>query len=263
MVGRTVRLIVSDAEGCVIPGLGRPWDLDVLAALARYNRLARASRELPRFTVASGRPVQYVEALGHAIALDTPACCENGAILFDPATGRMEALFTEAQRDLMARVRREMAAWLRGADGAGDGAGGRARLAPGKEACVTLIPQPPGGGVEALLEEARTRLRDRLGLGDDDLTFTCSAGAVDITPAGVDKGAGVRALAARLGIPMDQVLAIGDSRNDLPLFAVAGRVAAPANAHPEVRARSDDVASEPYGRGVLEILRRFVPVQGW
>lgn len=261
MVERTIRLIVSDAEGCVIPGLGRPWDLDVLAALARYNRLARASRDLPRFTIASGRPVQYVEALGHAIALDTPACCENGAVLFDPAAGRVEGLFTEAQRDLMARVRREMAAWLRGA--AGDGAGGRAWVAAGKEACVSLIPQAPDGGVERLLEAARARLRDRLGLGDDHLTFTSSAGAVDITPAGVDKGAGVRALAARLGIPMGEVLAIGDSLNDLPLFAVAGRVAAPANAHPEVRARAGYVASEPYGRGVLEILRRFVPVQGW
>lgn len=37
-----------------------------------------------------------------------------------------------------------------------------------------------------------------------------------------DKAAIVQALAARLGVPMSRVVAVGDARSDLPLFAVAG-----------------------------------------
>lgn len=250
-----IRLIVSDVEGCVIPGSGRPWDLEVLAALAGYNRLARRSAGLPGFTLASGRPVQYVEALGHAIDLDWPVCCENGAILFFPREGRAEVLVSAEQRALMADVHRLLAAHF--------GRDGRARLAVGKEICVSLIPVAPACTAETLLAEARERLRTGLGLGDADLTFTRSAGAVDITPAGVDKGVGVRALAGRLGIPLDEIAAVGDSLNDLPLLEAAGLACAPGNAEAEVRRRAAYVSPEPYGRGVLDILRRLAAPEGW
>ncbi len=251
-----IRLIVSDVEGCVIPGSGRPWDLEVLASLARYNRLARRAPGLPALTLASGRPVQYLEALGHAIDLDRPVCCENGAILFFPREGRAELLVGPAQVRLMAQVRRFLAEHF--------GRDGRARVAVGKEVCVSLIPL---GGEETaaalLLEEARELIGARLGLGDGDLVFTRSAGAVDITPAGVDKGRGVRALAERLGVDPAEILAIGDSLNDLPLLEAAGLACAPGNAEEAVRRRAAYVSPEPFGRGILDVLRRFAAPDGW
>lgn len=255
MAARPVRLVVSDVEGCVIPGSGRPWDLAVLADLAAYTRRAGRDAGLPPFTLASGRPVQYVEALGHALGLEWPVCCENGAVLFHPREGRAELLASEEQQALMEEVRR----FLRTLPARR----GRWRVAVGKEVCVSLVPVDPGLDAARLLAEAREAVAAGLGLGDGQLHFTRSAGAVDIVPAGLDKGTGVRALAERLGISPQDVLAIGDSLNDLPLLAAAGVACAPGNADPEVRGRVAYVSPAPYGAGVLDVLRRFVAPGGW
>ncbi len=243
-----IRLIITDAEGCLIPGRGQPWDLDGLAAVARYNRLARERGDLPPVTICSGRPAQFVDALGQAIGLHVPAACENGAIVFRPGDGA-EALFTPEQWERMFRVRFALdEEFVRN---------GRARLAVGKEACVSLVPADPGTDVPRLMREVAGFLARRLGMDGAELHFTYSAGAVDITPAGIDKGLGGRALAAALNLGPDQVLVIGDSHNDLPILEWAGRSAAPANAIEEVRGRVDYVAPEPFCAGVVDILRRF------
>lgn len=46
---------------------------------------------------------------------------------------------------------------------------------------------------------------------------------MNVSPAGVDKGAALRHVAAALDVPLTQTWAFGDSDNDLPMFAVAGR----------------------------------------
>lgn len=252
--GRVLRLIVSDVEGCVIPGQGRPWDLAALAALAEHNRRARSAGGPPALTLCSGRPAQYVEALGQALGLTLPACCENGAVLYHPGPGRVELLITEEQRERMARVREAAAAWC--------ARQGRARAAVGKEACVSLIPVAPGYGVEDLCADFRAWLADGLGLTGNDLNFTFSAGAVDVTPAGVDKATGVRALAERLGVGPSEILGIGDSHNDIPFLGIVGVACAPANASPAVRALASYVSPEAYGRGVVDILRRYTSGAG-
>ena len=252
-----IRLIISDAEGCLIPGQGRPWDLDALAVVARYNRLARERGDLPPLTICSGRPVQFVDALGQAIGLFVPAACENGAVLFDPRRGRVEPLFTPEQREQMAGVRSVLEREFFG--------NGRGRLAVGKEACVSLVPFDPGEDIPALMQEVAAFLAGRLGLDGAELCFTHSAGAVDITPAGIDKGLGGRALATVLGLEPGQVLVIGDSHNDLPIMAWAGHVAAPANAIDAVRERAEYVSPQSCCAGVVDILCRFAgsPGEEW
>ncbi len=44
-----------------------------------------------------------------------------------------------------------------------------------------------------------------------------------VTPAGADKGAALSIIAQRLGVPMNRVMAFGDSDNDEAMFAVAGQ----------------------------------------
>lgn len=61
-------------------------------------------------------------------------------------------------------------------------------------------------------------------------------GNIEINPAGVNKGAALRSLAQRLGIPMAQVMALGDHDNDVSMLAAAGYGVAMGNATPDALA---------------------------
>ena len=81
---------------------------------------------------------------------------------------------------------------------------------------------------------------------------------VEVTAAGVDKGTALLALAARLGIPREATLAIGDSDNDRAMLARAGVAAVMANALPEIRALGDIVSTcDNDHDGVAELFERL------
>lgn len=58
-------------------------------------------------------------------------------------------------------------------------------------------------------------------------------------PASVDKGTGLVQVAALLGVPMAEVVAVGDAENDLPMFAAAGLAVAVAGAAPRAVEMAD------------------------
>jgi hydroxymethylpyrimidine pyrophosphatase-like HAD family hydrolase len=80
-----------------------------------------------------------------------------------------------------------------------------------------------------------------------------------VTAAGCNKAVGLAEYAARLGVAPAQVMAIGDSHNDLGMLRWAGLAVAMGNAAPEVRAVADQVVADHDHDGVAEALRRFVP----
>jgi Cof subfamily protein (haloacid dehalogenase superfamily) len=65
---------------------------------------------------------------------------------------------------------------------------------------------------------------------------------VNVTRLGVDKGSGVRAVAGLLDISLDQVAAVGDETNDLPLLELVGTGIAMGDASSAVRARAHLIA---------------------
>lgn len=81
---------------------------------------------------------------------------------------------------------------------------------------------------------------------------------VEVVAAGVSKAAALAAACARLGLGPGQVLAAGDSGNDVPMLAWAGTGVAMPTAAPAVRAAADYVPAAPYGDGVAEAIERFV-----
>lgn len=82
---------------------------------------------------------------------------------------------------------------------------------------------------------------------------------LDILSLGGNKGAGVRALAARAGVALAQVAVLGDQNNDLAMFAIAGLSVAMAQAPDNVRAAASHVALATNDKaGVAEAIDRFV-----
>ncbi len=79
-----------------------------------------------------------------------------------------------------------------------------------------------------------------------------------------NKGTALAELARRLKLTPAQVLAVGDHLNDLPMLSTrfAGRLAAPANAVPEVRSavrqQGGYLSPHPYGWGVADAIKYYL-----
>jgi phosphoglycolate phosphatase len=96
-------------------------------------------------------------------------------------------------------------------------------------------------------------------LKDFDVEIYDSGFAVHITDTHVNKGSSLLNLLHDRGIRGEEVLAVGDSENDLDFLKVAGVKVAVANAQPELKAVADYVTEKTHGNGVKEALERFLP----
>jgi Cof subfamily protein (haloacid dehalogenase superfamily) len=81
---------------------------------------------------------------------------------------------------------------------------------------------------------------------------------VELLNPQADKGDALRLVAARVGAPMEDVVAIGDSWNDAPLLRAAGFGIAMGSAPEELRAVADAVVADVANDGVAEAIERYV-----
>lgn len=80
----------------------------------------------------------------------------------------------------------------------------------------------------------------------------------EFTRAGVTKGTGLRFLAERIGVQMEQTMACGDSENDLYMLREAHLAVAMENATEEVKKISDFVTLSNEKSGVAYAVEKFV-----
>ena len=83
--------------------------------------------------------------------------------------------------------------------------------------------------------------------------------AIHINSQGIDKGTGFTELMKKFNILTDDVIAIGDSATDVPLFKVAKTSIALGNASNVVRSEATMTVSGCSGDGVLEALDKLAP----
>ncbi len=81
---------------------------------------------------------------------------------------------------------------------------------------------------------------------------------INIVAAEVSKGRALAVLVSHLGIPLDEVMAIGDGTNDIPLLTVAGLAIAMVNAHDEVKQVADYVTLDVDHSGVAAAINKFL-----
>jgi Cof subfamily protein (haloacid dehalogenase superfamily) len=80
----------------------------------------------------------------------------------------------------------------------------------------------------------------------------------NIVAAGVSKGRALEALSSYLGIPLSEVMAVGDGTNDISLLAKAGLAVAMGNAPDEVKAVADHIAPDVDQNGLAVAVERFL-----
>ncbi|MGB2509811.1 Cof-type HAD-IIB family hydrolase [Leuconostoc suionicum] len=88
-------------------------------------------------------------------------------------------------------------------------------------------------------------------LSDKVLTTFSSNRYVEFNPKGSDKGSAGLELADMLGIPRNEVAALGDNLNDAAQIKAAGVGVAVANAKPEIKEMADLVLSKTNNEGAV------------
>ena len=198
----------------------------------RVERAVRRVDAIIPVALASGRRSADVIRYARPLGLTAPQISNGGATLLDPAEGQIlwnRAMPPPRAREIIDRLAAES---------------------------VNFIATHPAGDAESVAEIAHwdlTRISamdipetaaDRMAAAFADCpdlnvvkVYLPYNGwwAVDFTAAGVDKGRAARELARRLGVAPQRFIAAGDSYNDLPLLATAGRRIAMAAAPPELR----------------------------
>lgn len=241
-----IRLAIVDIDGCLTPGEAGDWNWQALQTIRDLNRGALGGEPVPAVTLCTGRQEPYVEVLMQAIGAYFPGIYENGCGLYFPNDYRFveHPSITAETREALAAAKATLRQRI-----VTQGVG---YFQPGKEASLTLYPLP-GTSVGRLHQSVVDALSDNEALVRVQASVSC----VDVTPTGIDKGAGVRWLSEETNIPLADMGGIGDSTSDLRFMHLVGHSAAPANATTEVKAVVEYVSPYDDGDGVVDILRHW------
>lgn len=80
----------------------------------------------------------------------------------------------------------------------------------------------------------------------------------EIVARGVDKGDALKVLARKFSVEPEEIIAIGDNFNDLPMIQYAGLGVAMGNASEELKAEADFVSRSHDDDGVAHVIEKFV-----
>ncbi len=239
-----IKLIVLDCDGVISVGEAQPFNMKLFSRLANLNRRARKGEDVPAVTLNTGRPSPYVEAVMQAIDGRMPALYENGAGLYFPETYRFETtpLLTEAHKtalnEIIGQVDKEVVQT------------GKAYWQPGKSVCHSLFAHPPHTVAKIIPEVKRVVTA----VSDSFAVVKAAALALNIYPAGIDKGSGLQWLADVTGIDPADMGGVGDSSSDVDFMRLVGHPAAPANATGDVKVTAGYVSALKDAAGLRDIL---------
>lgn len=81
---------------------------------------------------------------------------------------------------------------------------------------------------------------------------------LEVTKLGMDKGSSLLKLADRLGIKAEEIIAVGDSYNDMSMLKAAGTAVAVENAKPEIKEMADYITTSNNEAGMAKLIERFI-----
>lgn len=94
--------------------------------------------------------------------------------------------------------------------------------------------------------------------GQDNYVVRAHDYFLEVMHKNVNKGVALKFLAEKLGIKTDEVLAIGDERNDIPMFNVAGTAVVMANGSDAAKEHADYITLSNDENGIEQAFNKFV-----
>ena len=107
--------------------------------------------------------------------------------------------------------------------------------------------------------DLRARMLESLPREFPDLVVTTSiVNNIELNSREATKGVALKKLAAHLGVPMEDTMAFGDDRNDIPMLLSAGIGVAMGNAEEEVKRAAGYITDDCGVGGVAHAMYRFI-----
>ncbi len=221
---------------------------------AVQEAIARLAGRMPVF-IATGREPADVLRYSKELGLTTPQICDGGANILDPVRGVSvwTAPLGPANAEAVVTKLREM------------GSAFVATHASGTASTFDDVPNWDLIRVSALdLDEGSADALAESFRGNKDMHVIKAVlpynglWAVDFTLAGVDKATGVSRVGKTLGVDPANMVAAGDSYNDLPMLEACGFSIAMGNAPEEVKAIAGFVAPTVEEDGLAVAINDYV-----
>ena len=266
-----IRLLALDLDGTLIGP-------DLVLRTRTREAIREAVRRGVEVSLATGRMASSARPFADALGLRGPIIAYQGALVRRMPEGGQRLGRLVFHRPLPAAVARETIAWSLAhgfephlnhlerfivpahdpkADDYSAFLGARAELVPDLAAWIRrpvtkVLAVAPAGHPMAMLAEAREHFRGRAEVTVSHPQF------IEFLAPGVSKGRAVRWLARRLGVPLEQSLAMGDQYNDLEMIESVGHGVAMPSAPAAVRAVARYVAPPVEDEGAATIIEELV-----
>jgi len=262
-----VKLLAIDLDGTLLRQ-------DKRLTKRNGEAVQRAADAGVHVVIATARPPRSVREIHRALGLETITINYNGALIHEPTTGDhlfhqplppgLSRRIVEAARKKDPRIELSyeiLDQWYT------DRYDKPQKLETAKAFSPDFV-----GDLESFIDTTPTKLMllappERLGgvhkflqrkFGKKVSIVVSDTHLLQVVHPAVDKGNALRAVAERLGIDRDHVMAIGDAPNDLGMIEWAGLGCAVGNAWKSVRSAADHVVGENDADGVAEAIERFV-----
>jgi Cof subfamily protein (haloacid dehalogenase superfamily) len=266
-----IRLIVMDLDGTLV-------GTDLVLPPRTIAAIHGAAALGVQISIATGRMAKSARPFAETLGLSAPIIAYQGALIRamsrpDERLGKL--LF---HRPLAAATAREALAWSKEhglaahvnhlerfilpvsdprADDYSAFLGARAEIVPDLDAWIRhpvtkIIAVAEAPLPTQLLPVARAHFAGRAEVTVSHPEF------LEFLAPGVSKGQAVTWLARRLGIPLEQTMAIGDQFNDLEMIEAGGHGVAMPSAPPEVQAVARYIAPAVADEGAAQVIEALV-----
>ena len=242
-----VRLFISDIDGCI----GEPYhamDMEGLVSLRSMVDQATSSKDgnrAPAFSLCSGRPFPYVEAISQLLGVQVPVLFESGGGMFDPVSAEVSwhPGYDKSVQDQIEMV----SEWL------------LRDAIPGSRLNFDYAKRTQAGVIGPDADEIKRtipRVEAFVAANCPQLGVFPTLLSIDILPDTISKAKGIRWLSEKLDISIQEMAYIGDSKGDVGALELVGAGFAPSNASSVAKEAADTVTPEAGIQGVIAAFRK-------
>ncbi len=243
----TIRAAVIDLDGTLLGS-------DERISPRVYRAVTQLAQLIP-VSIATGREAVHTIKYARQLGLTTPQICDGGAAILDPVSGQplwTRPLHPAHARKIIRALQRDQAEFI--ATYPGSSVTGYAQITHWNMVRISALDLD-----EEAADDLVRRFAGNPGLHVVKVYLPYNGfWAVDYTTSHVDKAAAALHLSGMIKVDSADMMAAGDSYNDIPLLRLCGLGVAMGNAPAELKAIADYVAPPVEEDGLAVAIEELV-----